>query len=763
MMSAMTIRNDDGATAVTDDVIADAKRCWQLCQDADNGNRELAIDDLQFLNGDPLSRWGDAFAQRSTDGRPALVVNTLPATVALVVNDIRQNRQSIHVHPVGGGADDDVAEVMEGIIRHIEYDSNADAAYDTAVGNAAANGFGFFRLLTEYESAASFDQKMVIKRVRNPFTVYFDPLAQEADGSDARFCLISTRIGKADFKREYPDAQLTNDWFGSTWDGVWQTSDEVRVAEFYRVEYTKATLCLLNTGESGWKDELPKPLPFGVAIVKERESFKRKVMWYKLTGAEKLAEAEVPFYWIPVFPVWGQEIDIDGRIARSGIVRNAKDPSRMYDFFLTTATEEVALRPRTPYIGAVGQFETAKADWATANQVNYSFLEYDPVTVDGTIVGAPQRQPMADVPVGNLQMCAIMRDNIKATTGIYDASLGARSNETSGVAIRGRQRQGDIANFHLSDNLSRSIRHLGRTMVSGFGRVYDTRRVMRLLAVDGTATTAEINAPTQEQNELGQAIDRVLNDMTTGEYDVVVSSGPGYSTLRQEAAESMTAMAQSYPEIMQVAGDQIVKSMDWPGHDEISDRLASFIKLKFPGLIKPEPGEEEENAEPMVQTPNGAIPAQQAGQLIGQMNQALEAMQDEIDKNTITLKKAEIDAASREEVARINATSRQDVEELKGMIAMLTAQMVPPPALVEDAMTSGEETAKPDAMAAYMEQIAAAIANQSEATKALASGLTAPREVVRDPKTGRAIGMRAVMPEPEAMPPEAAPEAEVTA
>jgi hypothetical protein len=409
-------------------------------------------------------------------------------------------------------------------------------------------------------------------------------------------------------------------------------------------------------------------------------------MWYKVTGAEKLEEAEVPFKWIPVFPVWGTELDIDGRIQRSGIVRNAKDPSRMYDFFLTTATEEVALRPRTPYIGAVGQFETAKADWATANQVNYSFLEYDPITVDGTIVGAPQRQPMADVPVGNLQMCAIARDNIKATTGIYDASLGARGNETSGKGIMARQRQGDIANFHYSDNLARAIRHLGRCMISGLGRIYDTARVVRLLGEDGSATTAEINTPTREQTELGQAVERVLNDLTVGDYDVVVSSGPAYSTLRQEAADSMVSMAQSWPKLMEVAGDKVVKSMDWPGAQEIAERIAKTLP---PGLADDAKATPEDD----VQTPNGPIPKQQAGQLIGQMANALEAMQAEMDAREVELEKQRIAAESREEVARINAASRADTEELKGMIAMLLQQMQPPPALVAAAATDRPITA----------------------------------------------------------------------
>jgi len=748
-MSADSIRSDDGATAVTDDVVADAKACFQLWQDADNGNAALGIDDLLFLNGDPLTRWGlDATQQRVADGRPQLVVNTLPATLALVVNDARQNRQSIHVHPVGGGADADVAKVMEGIIRHIEYDSNADAAYDTAVANAAANGFGFFRMVTEYESEASFDQKMVIKRIRNPFTVYFDPLAQEADGSDARFCIISSRMGKADFKREYPKAKATVELFDGLGDGVWLTSDEVRVAEFYRVEYTPARLCLLSTGESGFKDELVNPLPMGVRIVKERDSFKRKVMWYKVTGCEKLEEAEVPFYWIPVFPVWGQEIDIDGKIQRSGIIRNAKDPSRMYDFFLSTATEEVAMRPRTPYIGAVGQFETAKQDWATANQVNYSYLEYDAVTVDGNLVGAPQRQPMADVPAGNLQMCAIARDNIKATTGIYDASLGARGNETSGKGIMARQRQGDIANFHYSDNLARAIRHLGRTMVSGFGRVFDTRRVMRLLAPDNTASTAEINAPTQETDELGQAIERVLNDMTVGDYDVVISSGPAYSTMRQEAADSMVAMTQSYPQMMEIAGDQVVKAMDWPGADEMSERIAAFIKLKFPGLIKPEPGEKEEAA-PMVQTPRGPLPAEQAGQLIGQMEQALEGLSEQMESIQLELDKERIKADTSIKVAQINADSRGDVAELNGMVKLLVESIPPPPALVDAALEPEPDKFAP--LASALEQVIAAVAAQGQALGALETRVTAPREVVRDPVTNRVTGLR-VAEQPPAMP-----------
>jgi hypothetical protein len=742
-MSAIAAEQD-GMTAVTDDVVAGCKSCWRLVTAADNGNRDLAIDDLKFLNNDMEARWGDAWRQRQIDGRPALTINTLPATLALVVNDVRQNRQSIHVHPVGGGADDETAEVIEGLIRHIEYDSNADAAYDTAVSSAAANGFGFFRLIAEYESDASFNQKLCIKRIRNPFTVYFDPLSQEADGSDARFVIISTRIGKAEFKQEYPKANATQDLFEGPCDGEWLTQDEVRIAEFYRVEHDLIALHLLSNGETMWADD-KRPLPPGVFKIKTRNSMRRKIMWYKVTAAEKLEEAEIPCKWIPVFPVWGTELDIDGRIHRSGIVRNAKDPSRMYDFFLTTATEEVAMRPRTPYIGAVGQFETAKADWASANQVNYSYLEYDPVTVEGTVVGAPQRQPMADVPAGNLQMCAIARDNIKATTGIYDASLGARGNETSGKGIQARQRQGDIANFHYSDNLSRAIRHLGRCIVSYLPAIYDTPRVLRLLGEDGSATTAEINTVKREQDELGQTIERVLNDLTVGEYDVVISSGPAYSTLRQEAMDSMIAVGQSWPKLWEIAGDKVVKSMDWPGAQEIAERIEKTLP---PGLVE---REGDESAD-MVETPRGPIPKEQAGQLIGQMNDALEQLQAELDDKQIVLEKERIAAQSREKVAQINAEARGDAEELKGLVQLILARVPDPAATIQAAETVVEEApAGPDPMQEYMGQIGQALAALAQSQQQLAQGLTAPREVVRDPQTGRALGMR-VAQQPEAAP-----------
>jgi hypothetical protein len=521
-----------------DELIKEAKKRWELCVTVDDGDRADSLDDLRFIKGGTNQWDAEAVIQRNLDNRPCLTFNNIPSILHQITNDVRQNKQSIHVHPVDENADVETAKVIEGMIRHIEYDSGADAAYDTALASAAAIGFGFFRLITEYSSPLSFDQDMKIKRVRNPFTVHIDPSAQEADGSDMRYGFVSSKMPKDEFKRTYPKAQATVDNFGRAVgdNGDWVWDDFVRIAEYYCYEETPETLVLMSDGSTMLASDKQRPPP-GVIPTATRPTTSTKIMWYKITAYEVLEKAEIPFKWIPIFPVYGDEIDIDGDITRTGIVRNAKSPKQMENYWLTSATEEIALRTKTPFIGALGQFESMEDDWNAANVRNFSYLEYNPVSVDGSLAPPPQRQAPADVPGGYIAMAGIARDAVKAVTGIYDASLGNRSNETSGIAISQRQQQGEVANYHFSDNLQRAIRHLGRVMISGFGRVYDTERVARMLGVDGSAEKTVINKPSVQRDEkTGAAIETVLNDMTVGTYDVVVSSGPAYATLRQEAA-----------------------------------------------------------------------------------------------------------------------------------------------------------------------------------------------------------------------------------
>lgn len=683
-----------------DDLLKEARERLAACVKHSADDRREAAEDFRFIAGE---QWpADMRQLRQVEARPCLTINKLPAFVHQVVNDQRMNRPSIKVHPVDDGADVEVAEVVQGMIRYIEYNSNADVAYDTSVQHATIGGFGYFRLVTDYCDDDSFEQEIKFRRVQNPFSVYIDPWSQEPDGSDMQYAFITELVSKVDFKSQYPNAKAYSAEALTVGQGdsatVWMSDDSVRVAEYYKFVLESAKLVRLEDGrdiyESDMQDgDVVMVGPDGKPMM--RDTTRRKVMWYKITGADVLESTEIPCKWIPVFPVYGDEQIVDGKIRRNGMVRFARDPQRMYNFWMTSATEEVSLRPKTPFIGAVGQFETAKKDWKQANTRSFAFLEYDPVEVGGGVAPAPQRQSMADVPTGVLAMAMHASDNIKATTGIFDASLGAGGNETSGRAITARQREGDTANFHYTDNEARTIRHAGRCIVYMIPRIYDTPRIVRILGPDEKMDMVPVNTPNLEQKPTQDgAIKAVMNDLKTGKYDVTIGVGPSYSTKRAEAVDAMMQVGQSYPQIWQIAGDKLIRAMDWPDADEIADRVAK--------TLPPELRDEDKQQGPQQLPPEVEQTLQQASQEIQNLRQALQQAQSGIQAKQIDAQVrtyvAEIQAQSQQEVARINADSRQDVEELKGMVSLLLQKMQPPPMLagaVAEDIAEGEESQPP--------------------------------------------------------------------
>jgi hypothetical protein len=658
----MSTRNDT-AGAADADLLKRIREFTETAIKADNHNRTAAVADLKFLAGD---QWPDDIKiRRQNEGRPCLTFNRLPTYLHQVTNDQRQNKQGIKVHPVGDGADEKGADIYQGMIRRIEDSSNADTAYDTAVNSAAAIGFGFWRLITEYESPTSFNQVIKYQRMRDALKVYFDAASVEADGSDAKECAIVYDIPKAEFKRTWPRqleaAQTAMTAIGNQIQPGWMTDTMVRVVEYYYFEYTAATLYLLGDGTTTTKQP-----PAGAVVKNQRPTQLPQLKLVKACAGAVLERTDIKCRWIPVFPVWGDEIDIQGKVIRKGVIRDAKDPAQMYNFWMTSATEEVSLRPKTPFIGAAGQFETNKKQWQQANSKSFAFLEYDPVTVDGVLAPPPQRSPMADVPAGMLQMALHAADNIKAVTGLFDSSLGARGNATSGVQEREQQRQGDVANFHFIDGLHRSIRHCGRCLVDMIPHYYDATRVVEIMRENGTVEAMPINQPAT--NEAGQPVDkngnvivdpvtqvqRILNDVTIGKYGVTFDSGPSYATQREEAQAAMVELGGKWPKVLDVAGDVMVENMDWPGADKIARRL----KATLPPQITA--GDEGEDGQPASQ-PQLPPEIEQALQNADAMVQDL---QHQLEEAKNGLAKAQMDAASREEVARINAASAARVAEI---------------------------------------------------------------------------------------------------
>ena len=661
------------------DILEEAKKRYRLCLDAMTENLNDARADLQFLKGG-TNQWDPiAVTAREGAGLPMITVNTLPAFLHQVTNDQRMNTPMIKVHPVDDNSDIKTARVIQGLIRHIEYDSNADVAEDTAVNCAAAVGFGYFRLITDFESPDSFDQCVKYGRLPNPLAVKIDPLSSEADGSDMEYCFIESLMGKADFEREYPDADATSATAFSTVSDnsvtSWITNDTVMVVEYYAKEYTPDTLVELSNGEVGFKSQLLE-IPEGITIIRERESSRCKVMWRKITAVDVLEETEIKCEWIPVFPVYGDEINIDGKVTRSGIIRNAKGPASMYNVFMTAATEETMLRAKSPYMMAEGQEQGHEQEFQMANRAPLAFITYKPKSLDGTLLPPPQRTPTADVPVGMLAMGMQAKENIMATTGLFQASLGQKGTATSGKQELAQQREGDVANFHYMDGLLRSLRHCGRCLVSMIPNYYNRRRTVRILGDDDTAEHAVIN-DVQVENKVvnGQmvAVEKVLNDVTVGKYDVRVAPGQSFTTMRLEAQEFYTGAMQAAkdPVTAAVVTYLAMKNQDSPYAELAANLIKSTLPPVQQQIIDDETGGDKgndgEEQEPVAMTPEGPLP-------LSQVPQAIEALKAQIVQSQEAMKQADFARQQAELMKQQNEAQKLKLEAEKVKIEAFRAE-----------------------------------------------------------------------------------------
>jgi hypothetical protein len=585
----------------SEDILTVARSRMKMAMAAFSQTREDELDDLRFYAGSPDNQWqwpADVLQTRGAvqgqtiNARPCLTINKLPQHVHQVTNEQRMNRPGIKVIPADDKADVDVADVFNGVIRHIEYISDADVAYDTACENQVSYGEGYIRLLTEYCDEKTFDQDIKIGRIRNSFSVYMDPMIQDPTGADARWCFVTEDLTKAEYERLYPDAApistLMSLGVGDQSIAQWIGENTVRIAEYFYIEYEKQTLNLYpgnQTAFTGTPEDKALRMMFGKPI-RTREADRKKVKWCKINGYDILEEREWAGAYIPVVRVVGNEFEVDGQMYVSGLVRNAKDAQRMYNYWVSQEAEMLALAPKAPFIGYGGQFEGYEQQWKTANTNNWPYLEVNPDVTDGqgAVLPLPQRAQPPMASSGLLQAKAGAAEDIKSATGQYNASLGMTSNERSGKAILARQREGDIGTYHYVDNLARAIRHIGRQLVDLIPKIYDTERIARIIGEDGEPSTVKMN-PMQEEpvkrivDQEGVLIEKIYNP-SVGKYDVRVITGPGYATKRQEALESMAQLLQGNPQLWQVAGDLFVKNMDWPGAQDLAKRFKKTIDPK---------------------------------------------------------------------------------------------------------------------------------------------------------------------------------------
>ena len=744
---------------------------------ADRQTRSDMTDDGGFYIGGDNQWDGAALTKRRNAQRPALTLNKLPQFVRQVTGEVRKNPPSIKFMPAGGEATQEVAEILTGLSRQIQAASNAKSAYVTATEGAVIVGQGAWRVVTEYSADDKFEQDIRIKRIPDHLSFIDDPFTKEADRRDRRYFFVFTEMPRKEYERQYPDAPVSDmpDDVRRLPEG-WGTKDVVRVAEYWCRVPIKRKLLAFSDGRVMFEDDFAKGVKSGriipdpnITIEAERDVDTWRVESRLMNGAQWLTEPQ-PWAgkYIPFAVVIGEEIVIGGSVSRKGVVRDAKDPQRIVNYMRTSSVEAAAMQPKAPWLVTVDQIAGLETFWQNSGVENYAYLPWKP---DPQAPGAPQRAQPALAQAGLDIQAQIASQDMKEVIGIYDPQLGQKSNETSGRAILARQEQGDTGTFHFIDNLATAIMFTGLILIDLIPKIYDTQRVVRVLAEDGKAQAVEINKPMMEAG-----INKVLNDMTVGEYDVVVAAGPSFSTKRAEAVESMTEFVRSVPQAGALLGDKIAENMDWPGAEGIAKRLQMLLPpeiRQMEGIQGPPPSPppealaaqqqaEQQQAELQFKQTEAAAKAQmemaklEADMEIKRAELAIETERLALEREKIALEReklalqavtaertaamAEREAAEPEEPdepagdpeMRQHAADIADFAQSRtaGEVGGLIGQMAP----ALEALGQGQ--------AQLGESMQAGLERLAQATEQLAAATMAETELVRDPVTNKPLGAR---------------------
>lgn len=599
---------------MTDEVIKEALDRFEESESGSSYNRETWYEDIRFAR--MSEQWPDDVKKlRQQEARPCLTINKLAPLIRQVVNEARQNKPGIKVSPVDSGADVNTAEVISGLVRSIERNSEAEVAYDTAIDHAVSGGFGFFRLTTDYAHPMSFDQEIKIERIASALMVNWDVNSTKFDASDWEYAFVSEFLTDEQFKKQYPGAAPV-DFEGefSEMAQYWLQEEKVRLAEYWHRTETKKKIIQLSDGSIHREDQMPKLAKqmlraagintqgmskdemvravmagSGLTVARERESTFYTVKRRIISGVEVLKEETWPGSMIPICPVWGDEVYFDGRRYFRSMIQDARDPQAMHNFWRSATTELVALAPRAPFLmqeGGLPTDGTEKQKWETANTRSHAYLLY------GRNAQPPQRQPFAQIPAGALQEAISANEDIQATTGVYPSAIGARSNETSGRAILARERQANVSNFHFLDNLNRAIGYAGRCIVEIIPEIYSERETIRILGEDMKEKVIRL---TTENPQMGPDGKPMLYNLAVGQYDVAVSSGPSFATQREELRETLLEIMTRVPDAAPVIGDVLLETLDVPGADRIAKRLHALLP---PAVLAAESGQPQQQAQP---------------------------------------------------------------------------------------------------------------------------------------------------------------------
>uniref|UniRef100_A0A6M3IKW1 Putative P22-like portal protein n=1 Tax=viral metagenome TaxID=1070528 RepID=A0A6M3IKW1_9ZZZZ len=627
-------------------ILKEAQDRLKLAIDDDSENRKLAFEDLDFIDG---NQWpADLKARRAT--RPCLVLNKMPIFIDQVIGDQRMNRPSIKVIPVDSVSDPAVAKLLGGWIKHVQQISKSDIAVDHSFEHAVACGYGAMRVVTRYSSDSAFEQEAYVEKINNALAVYWGPHA-EYDCSDAMYCFVISDMDREEFKTKYKEEPAPFNTGDSQFIEGWATKSTVRVCEYFVKEPVTKTIHRLADGR------VVETLGVGDISTKTRKVQSYNIIWY-LLSANKIHETRqwVGKKYIPIIPVWGKELVVGGKRKVRGLIRHAKDAQRMYNFWSSADTEVVALQPKIPYILTPKQIDGHEAQWNNMQNENYPYLL---VNFDERAPGWPHREAPPQASSAMVERIQSTDQEMRDLVGLQKASLGMQSNERSGAAIRERKKEGDIGTFSFIDNLSRSIEHLGRILIDIAPGLLDTERIVRLGLENGEFDFDAVNVSIRDEMT-GEY--KVLNDLSVGTYDIVVTVGPSFDTQRTEARTAMTEFIQFYPNAAPLIGDLYAKAMDWPGAEDFAERLVYLLPPEIRAKMAAEKARKAGEAPPVAQeaqqSPEQQAAAQEADLKLQEAQVGLQEAQVKLEQERVKLEQM------KQETELLAAQSKENIKKL---------------------------------------------------------------------------------------------------
>ena len=614
-MAKPTVRNIDPSEPVPQDespddkIVREAKKRFKRVAEWEATSRKRWLDDVKFCNGDAdnLFQWPDnvrdARAYGTSDERPCLTINKTQQHVFQIVNDGRQNKSSVKIKPVGDEATYEAAQVLEGLVRHIEYVSDAQSIYTHVSTGQVQGGIGYCRMVTDYVDDVSFDQEIYIKPL-DALTVYGDPDSKEADGSDWRFAFVFTDVPRDEFVIQYPDVDIpltTTTALGND-EGAWVGLDMVRVAEYYYRTEVPDLLIVFTDPMTGEKKPIKKSETKGFSgalrealdeqledpDTQTRDIIGHEVKWVKIAGNQIIDRKDWAGSRIPIYFAEGIKTVIDGELDRKGHVRALKDPQRMYNYFNSAAVEYSGLQSKTPWLAASQSIEGLETYWGRANLDNNAVLPFNHKDDDGQPIPPPERmQPPVSAPAYMAGMQTASTD-MMLVSGQYQPMMGEPSNERSGKAITARQRQGENSTYHFIDNLATMIRRIGKDIIEIVPKIYDTPRLVKIMGDDLQMSDVMIDPTAKMAFEKRKSTDRnaaeqVVMNPSVGRYDVMSDTGPDFATRRQESFNALSQIAASNPELMGIIGDLVMLAADFPLADEAAERLKRMVPAQALG------------------------------------------------------------------------------------------------------------------------------------------------------------------------------------